>query len=175
MKYWFRVKGSGFNGSFSIDIHVSINALSAKRIAIQGRTKCPWKNNKVGSGLRTGTEMILVFTWKTHLSVLEWTCICLHLFLQASYYLPTSNSEWMSLWGAVSALSLNDLRIKRVWLTSPKMIFCLPGLWIWSGIRKLSTVFSGPVWNVHKKMPDTPKAQVAAFLVDLASCGLVVN
>lgn len=105
MKYWFWVKGSGFNASFSINIRVSINVLSAKHIATQGRTECPWKNNKVGSGLRTGTERILVFTWKPRLSVLEWTCICLHLFLWASYYVPTSNSEWRPLWDAVSVLS----------------------------------------------------------------------
>lgn len=74
-------------------------------IAIQMRTKCPWQYNKVGNGLRTGTEIMLVFTWKTHLFMLEWTCICLHLFFQASYHVPKSNSEWITLWGSIFVLS----------------------------------------------------------------------
>lgn len=61
--------------------------------------------NKVGNGLRTGTEMMPVFTWKTRLSMLEWTCICLHLFFQASYYVPKTNSEWMTLWGSIFVFS----------------------------------------------------------------------
>lgn len=105
MKYWFWTKGSIFNTSFSIDLCVSITVLSAKYIATKVSTKCPWKYNKVGNGLGTGTDMMLVFTWKTCLSMLEWTCISLHLFFQASYYVPKSNSEWMTLCGSMFVLS----------------------------------------------------------------------
>lgn len=105
MKYWFWINGSIFNASFSINICVSVTVLNVKHIAIQVSSKCPWKYNKVGNGLRTGTEMALVFTLKPHLSILEWTCICLLLFFQASYYVPKSNTEYTALWGSVFVLS----------------------------------------------------------------------
>lgn len=79
--------------------------LTAKHIAIEVRTKCPWHSNELGIGLRTSIEMMLVFTWKTCLLTLDWTCIYLCLFFQASYYMPKSISEWVTFWGSVFILS----------------------------------------------------------------------
>lgn len=166
--YWFQANVSPLNASFLIDFCVLITALSAKHIAIQVRTKCLWKHIEAGNGQRTNTKTMLVFTWKTGLYMLERTFIGLHVLFQARYYVPKSNSEWMTLWGSVFVLSqwLPD-QMYMIYQSKDYFLAARAVNSIWDQKIKHCSFWAG--WKVHNKMPNTSKAQVAAFLVDLAS------
>lgn len=81
------------------------NCVECKAHCYTSEDKRPWKHNKAGNGQRTNTKMMLVFTWKTGLYMLEWTFICLHVPFQARYHVPKGNPEWITLWGSIYVLS----------------------------------------------------------------------